>query len=72
MIFVRSSMFFSIANLIAISIDRFLILKYPLKHRVILTGKRAYIVIVLVRLIILVLVTFCCLVLFKMRLYLII
>ena len=41
------SVVFSIANLLAISVDRLIAVKYPIKHRVILTSKRVDISIIL-------------------------
>ena len=40
------SVLFSIANLLAISVDRLLAVKYPIKHRMMLTSRRANIAVV--------------------------
>ena len=60
------SMVFSVTNLNAISVDRFLAVQYPIKHRILSTPKRANIFIVILWFICLISIAFTSLVSFKL------
>ena len=61
------SMAFSYTNILAIAIDRFLAVQYPIKHRMLSTAKRANIVIVLLWLSCIIAVAVDCLITYKWR-----
>ena len=58
------SIIFSITMLLALTVDRFLAVKFPIKHRMIVTAKRANMAIIVVWLISLIAAAFYCLVTF--------
>ena len=61
------SVLFSVANLLAISVDRLLAVKYPIKHRMMLTSKRANIAIIVLWVVTSTVASLCALVIFKWR-----
>ena len=61
------SVSFSIANLLAISVDRLLAVKYPIKHRMMLTSKRANIAIVVLWILTSIVASLCGLIALKWR-----
>ena len=69
MIFVGFSVLFSISSLLLISADRFMAVKFPIKHLIILTDRRADLMIIVLWLFSLVGVALCCLVIFKWKAY---
>ena len=60
MIFVGFSMLFSISSLLLISFDRFLAVRFPIKHRIILTDRRADLMIIFMWLFCVIFSIVCC------------